>query len=48
MHDQVVKILLQAFITRNGDIVREKYNDATDANFVCYMSQEFADWIVEI
>jgi len=43
-----VKILLQAFITRKMDVLRNKYNDATDANFVCYMSKEFADWIVEI
>ena len=43
-----MKILLQAFITRKGDTVRDKHNNATDANLVCYMSQEFADWIVEI
>jgi len=30
------------------DTVREKYKDEMDTNFVCYLSKEFANWIVEI
>ena len=53
-YEQVVKILMESFISEHMETVKASFSDNEDVidksnlNFVCHVGQEFCSWINEL